>query len=122
MNSENFTVFLSTKHILRKISLYFDYYNESISAEIEEKTFEEGSDIRREIANFYERGDSNTEKKIERIVIPERLMNAAVFGISEEGSTRSAKRLAWSKLLNVKRTYSASNALSTIDLSDQPYL
>ena len=122
MNSENFTVFLSTKHILRKISLYFDYYNESISAEIEEKTFEEGSDIRREIANFYERGDSNTEKKIERIVIPERLMNAAVFGISEEGSTRSAKRLAWSKLLNVKRTYSASNALSTIDLSDIDYI
>ena len=35
MNSENFTVFLSMRNIVRKIRIDFDYYNESISAETE---------------------------------------------------------------------------------------
>ena len=122
MNSENFTVFLSMKNILRKITLYFDYYNESISAEIKEKIFEEGSAAMHRIEDLYEKNESSSEKRIERIIIPERLMNAAVFGISEEGSTRSAKRLAWSKLLNVKQAYSASDTFSTIDLSDIDYI
>ena len=122
MNSENFTVFLSMKNILRKITLYFDYYNESISAEIEDKTFDGTSGIIPGVEDFYEKGNPVAEKKIERIIIPERLMNAAVFGISEEGSTRSAKRLAWSKLLNVKHSYSASDTLSTVDLKDIDYI
>lgn len=122
MNSENFTVFLSMKNLIRKITLYFDYYNESISAEIEEKTFDEGSGIMHGIEDFYEKGSLTADKKMERIIIPERLMNAAVFGISEEGSTRSAKRLAWSKLLNVKHSYSASDAFSTVDLKDIDYI
>ena len=122
MNSENFTVFLSMRNILRKITLYFDYYNESISAEIEEKIFDEESGIMHGIEDFYEKGNFSQEKKAVRIVIPERLLNAAVFGISEEGSTRSAKRLAWSKLLNVKHSYSASDTFSTVDLKDIDYI
>lgn len=122
MNSENFTVFLSMRNILRKITLYFDYYNESISAEIEARTFDESTGAVHGIEDFYEKGLPASEKKTDRIIIPERLMNAAVFGISEEGSTRSAKRLAWSKLLNVKHSYSASDALSTIDLKDIDYI
>lgn len=122
MNSENFTVFLSMHNIVRKIRIDFDYYNESISAETEERTLGSDDDIRREIAKFYEKSGTKSEKTIQRIIIPERLMNAAVFGISEEGSTRSAKRLAWSKLLNVKQTYSASDALSTADLTGIDYI
>ena len=121
MNSEHFTVFLSMRNLVRKIVVDFDYYNESISAEIEERTFEEEADIREKIRKFYQDG-TKTEKTIKRIHIPERLMNAAVFGISEEGSTRSAKRLAWSKLLNVKQSYSASNAFSAVDLKDIDYI
>ena len=122
MNSENFTVFLSMRNIVRKILIDFDYYNESISAETEERTLGANNDIRGEIAKFYEKNGTKAEKTIQRIIIPERLMNAAVFGISEEGSTRSAKRLAWSKLLNVKQTYSASDAISTADLTDIDYI
>lgn len=122
MNSENFTVFLSMRNIVRKIRIDFDYYNESISAETEERTLGVNDDIRGEIAKFYEKNGTKAEKTIQRIIIPERLMNAAVFGISEEGSTRSAKRLAWSKLLNVKQTYSASDAISTADLTDIDYI
>ena len=122
MNSENFTVFLSMRNIVRKIRIDFDYYNESISAETEERTLGANDDIRGEIAKFYEKNGTKAEKTIQRIIIPERLMNAAVFGISEEGSTRSAKRLAWSKLLNVKQTYSASDAISTADLTGIDYI
>jgi hypothetical protein len=122
MNSENFTVFLSMRNLVRKIAIDFDYYNESISAETEERTLEEDADIRQEIKKFYDESGIKSEKTIQRIIIPERLMNAAVFGISEEGSTRSAKRLAWSKLLNVKKAYSASDAFSAIDLSDIDYI
>ena len=122
MNSENFTVFLSMRNIVRKIRIDFDYYNESISAETEERTLGANDDIRGEIAKFYEKNGTKAEKMIQRIIIPERLMNAAVFGISEEGSTRSAKRLAWSKLLNVKQTYSASDAISTADLTGIDYI
>ena len=122
MNSENFTVFLSMHNIVRKIRIDFDYYNESISAETEERTLGSDDDIRREIAKFYEKSGTKSEKTIQRIIIPERLMNAAVFGISEEGSTRSVKRLTWSKLLNVKQTYSASDALSTADLTGIDYI
>jgi len=122
MNSENFTVFLSMRNLVRKIVVDFDYYNESISAETEERMLEKESDSRQEIKKFYDESGIKSEKTIQRIIIPERLMNAAVFGISEEGSTRSAKRLAWSKLLNVKKAYSASDAFSTIDLSDIDYI
>ena len=122
MNSDNITVFLSMRNILRKIVVNFDYYNESISAETEDSTLEENSDIRQEIEKFYEKSGTKAEKTIQRIIIPERLMNAAVLGISEEGSTRSAKRLAWSKLLNVKRSYSASDAFSSIDLTGIDYI
>ena len=122
MNSENFTVFLSTRNIVRKIVIDFDYYNESISAETEERTFEGNTDIRHEIEKFYDGTAPKSEKTIQRIVIPERLMNAAVFGISEEGSTRSAKRLAWSKLLNVKQAYSAADTFSTVNLNDIDYI
>lgn len=122
MNSENFTVFLSMPNIIRKIVVDFDYYNESISAETEDRTLGEESDIRYEIKKFYEKSGAKTERTIQRIIIPERLLNAAVFGISEEGSTRSAKRLAWSKLLNVKTAYSASDAFFQIDLKDIDYI
>ena len=122
MNSENFTVFLSMRSLVRKIVIDFDYYNESISSETEDRTIGEESDAMMEITKFYDESGSRSEKTIQRIVIPERLMNAAVFGISEEGSTRSAKRLAWSKLLNVKKAYSASDAFSSIDLSDIDYV
>ena len=122
MNSENFTVFLSMRNIVRKIRIDFDYYNESISAETEERTLGTNDDIRSEIAKFYEKNETKTERTIQRIIIPERLMNAAVFGISEEGSTRLAKRLAWSKLLNVKQAYSASDAFSTVDLTGIDYI
>lgn len=122
MNSENFTVFLSMRNVVRKIVIDFDYYNESISAETEERTLETDDDLKREIAKFYEKSGTKSEKTIQRIIIPKRLMNAAVFGISEEGSTRSAKRLAWSKLLNVKQAYSASDAFSTVDLTDIDYI
>ncbi|MBO4710968.1 hypothetical protein J5681_03525 [bacterium] len=122
MNSENFTVFLSMPNIIRKIVVDFDYYNESISAETEDRTLGEESDIRYEIKKFYEKSGAKTERTTERIIIPERLLNAAVFGISEEGSTRSAKRLAWSKLLNVKTAYSASDAFFQIDLKDIDYI
>lgn len=122
MNSENFTVFISTKNIVRKIVIDFDYYNESISAETEERVFKENTDVRQEIEKFYDGNSPKSEKTIQRIIIPERLMNAAVFGISEEGSTRSAKRLAWSKLLNVKQAYSASETFSTVDLKDIDYV
>ena len=122
MNSENFTVFLSMRNLVRKIVVDFDYYNESISSETEDRILGEESDSMLEITKFYEESGSKTEKTIQRIIIPERLMNAAVFGISEEGSTRSAKRLAWSKLLNVKKAYSASDAFSAIDLSGIDYV
>lgn len=122
MNSENFTVFLSTRNIVRRIVIDFDYYNESISAETEERAFEGNTDIRHEIEKFYDGTAPKSEKTIQRIVIPERLMNAAVFGISEEGSTRSAKRLAWSKLLNVKQAYSAADTFSTVNLNDIDYI
>lgn len=122
MNSENFTVFLSMRNVVRKIMIDFDYYNESISAETEERKLETDDDSRREITKFYEKSGTKSEKTIQRIIIPKRLMNAAVFGISEEGSTRSAKRLAWSKLLNVKQAYSASDTFSTVDLTDIDYI
>ena len=122
MISENFTVFLSTRNIIRKIVIDFDYYNESISAETDEKTINEESGNRDEISQFYEKAPASGAKTIRRIIIPERLMNAAVFGISEDGSTRSAKRLAWSKLLNVKQAYSGSAPFSTIDLSSIDYI
>lgn len=122
MNSENFTVFLLMPNIIRKIVVDFDYYNESISAETEERTLAEESDIIYETKKFYEKNGSKSEKTIQRIIIPERLLNAAVFGISEEGSTRSAKRLAWSKLLNVKQAYSASDAFATFNLRDIDYI
>lgn len=122
MNSENFTVFLSMRNIVRKIVIDFDYYNESISAETEERSVEGGTDTRHEIEKFYEGKSLQSGKTIQRIIIPERLMNAAVFGISEEGSTRSAKRLAWSKLLNVKQAYSAADTFSTVNLEDIDYI
>ena len=122
MNSENFTVFLSMRNIVRKIKIDFDYYNESISAETEERTLGANDDIRGEINKSSSENGVKQEKTIQRIIIPERLMNAAVCGISEEGSTRSAKRLAWSKLLNVKKAYSASDTFSTIDLTDIDYV
>ena len=123
MNSVNFTVFLSMRNILRKIVIDFQYYNESISAETEDRTLEEGFDIQLETVKFYNETGSETDNKtIQRIIIPQKLMNAAVFGISEEGSTRSAKRLAWAKLLNVKKVYSSSDAASTVDLSDIDYI
>ena len=122
MNSENFTVFLTTRNIVRKIVVDFDYYNESISAETEERTFERDTDIRQEIAKFYDGSSPKSERTLRRIIIPERLMNAAVFGISEEGSTRSAKRLAWSKLLNVKQAYSAADTFSSVNLTGIDYI
>ena len=81
MNSENFTVFLSMRNLVRKIVVDFDYYNESISSETEDRILGEESDSMLEITKFYEESGSKTEKTIQRIIIPERLMNAAVFGI-----------------------------------------
>ncbi|MBP5406856.1 hypothetical protein J6Z19_06880 [bacterium] len=107
MNSANFTVFLSMQDVLRKIVISFDYYNESISAEIEDKNVKENNILL-----------DLSEKTARRIVIPEKLLNALVIGISEEGSTRSAKRLAWSKLLNVKKACSSGESFSSMDLSD----
>lgn len=111
MNTVSFTAFLAMQDILRKIVMNFDYYNESVSAEVEDKTINKNSAL----SGF-------SEKTAQRIVIPEKLQNALVIGISEEGSTRSAKRLAWSKLLNVKRACSSGEPFSSMDLSDVDYI
>lgn len=120
MNSVNFSVFLSMHNILRKIVISFDYYNERVAAEIEDENVNENSDLYDCNERFERAG--RPEKTLQRIIIPEKLMNAIVIGISEEGSTRSAKRLAWSKLLNVKKAYSSVETFSTIDLSDIDYI
>ena len=118
MNSANFSVFLSMHNILRKIVINFDYYNESVSAEIEDKSITENN-VPSDSGEFSAiQKPDKADKMLQRILIPEKLMNAIVIGISEEGSTRSAKRLAWSKLLNVKKAYSSVEAFSTIDLHD----
>lgn len=122
MNSSNFTVFLLMGNILRKIDIDFDYYNESISAATEDRTVGEDSAVRQEIEKFRRENKGSVEKTVQCIEIPKRLMNAAVFGISEEGSARSAKRLAWANLLNVKKVYTASDTISTVDLSDIDFI
>ena len=114
MISSNFSVFLSMHDVLRKIDINFDYYNESVSAEVDDININE--------SNYLSDLIQKTGKQVQRIVIPDKLMNAIVIGISEEGSTRSAKRLAWSKLLNVKKSYSSMETFSTIDLSDIDYI
>lgn len=111
MNTVTFTAFLAMHDVLRKIIISFDYYKESVSAEIEDRTVNKNS------GSF----DFN-EKTAQRIVVPEKLQNALVIGISEEGSTRSAKRLAWSKLLNVKRACSSGEPFSSMDLTDVDYI
>ena len=118
MNSANFSVFLSMHNILRKIVINFDYYNESVSAEIEDKSITENNDPSDSGEFSAIQKPDKADKMLQRILIPEKLMNAIVIGISEEGSTRSAKRRAWSKLLNVKKAYSSVEAFSTIDLHD----
>ena len=122
MNSADFAVLLEMRDILRKIVVNYDYYNESISAENEDVRLENGSNVRLEIQKLFNESGDKSKKTVQRVSIPAKLMNAAVLGISEEGSTRSAKMLAWSKLLNVKSTYSASDPLASIDLSDIDYI
>lgn len=114
MNSANFSVFLAMHNVLRKIEINFNYYNESVSIDV--------TDINNNENNDLSDLSRQTGKTVQRIAIPDKLMNAIVIGISEEGSTRSAKRLAWSKLLNVKKSYSSTEAFSTIDLSDIDYI
>ena len=111
MNNVTFTAFLAMRDIMRKIIINFDYYNESISAEIEDRIIGENRDL-------FNPG----EKTAQRIAIPEKLQNALVIGISEEGSTRSATRLAWSRLLNVKRACSSGEPFSSMDLTDIDYI
>ena len=111
MNNVTFTAFLVMQDVMRKIIINFDYYNESISTEIEDRTVNKNTGV----------FDFN-EKVAQRIVIPEKLQNALVIGISEEGSTRSATRLAWSKLLNVKRACSSGEPFSSMDLTDVDYI
>ena len=94
MNSANFSVFLSMHNILRKIVINFDYYNESVSAEIEDKSITENNDPSDSGEFSAIQKPDKADKMLQRILIPEKLMNAIVIGISEEGSTRSAKRLA----------------------------
>ena len=67
MNSENFTVFISTKNIVRKIVVDFDYYNESISAETEERVFKESTDVRQEIEKFYDGNSPKSEKTLSSV-------------------------------------------------------
>lgn len=121
MNSANFSVFLSMHNVLRKIIINFDYYNEMVSAEIEDENVSENSDLSVKQENPALRVDK-AGRTLQRILIPDKLMNAIVIGISEEGSTRSAKRLAWSKLLNVKKSYSSMEPFSTIDLHGIDYI
>ena len=114
MISSNFSFFLSMHDVLRKIEINFDYYNESVSTEVDDINTTKNNDLPDSSGQF--------GKITQRIVIPDKLMNAIVIGISEEGSTRSAKRLAWSRLLNVKESYSSTDTFSTIDLTDIDYI
>ena len=119
MNIANNTVFIFNNNILRKITLDFDYYQEEMSAETEDFLLKEGSDIQTETLRLHNK-ESNDE--ILRIIVPKQLKNSIILGISDEGSTRLARRLAWSNMLNVKHSYSTPDILSAIDLSDINYI
>lgn len=125
MNSTLFTAFLSIRSLLREVFISFDSSDGSISAETEDAAIEDSSNIQLAAKALYDKtlaqhrsADYLVEKPSGIITIPKRLMNAAVIGISEEGSMRSAKRLAWSMLLNVEKSFTASDSLSAIDLTD----